>query len=336
MYNKVDEHMLKRISNTLMEFGSGNLYVKLRKSGNPELNDDIKALASNVNSTLEKVRPFFHHRGFANQTEQYHYSVQAFFILDSADSIVAGNPAVKKILAFDDNTVAGKPFNSFLTEKSKLDWYHLKTRWEQQDRAVHNDYITLSLKTKQDAIMIMHCLVDKIFGKKPFEGILVTSVEAEKDSEKKKRELFIKITARKNKSVINHDDTNGKYKKNKITLKSSDIKRINKVHEYIQDNLKDPLPSLKELAKSFDSKAFRLKHGFRLIYGQTPYSFFISERLNKANQLVKTSNLPLNQIAIMTGFKHTSHFTMAFKKAYNHTPRDIRKQCNIEQNREGV
>ena len=87
-----------------------------------------------------------------------------------------------------------------------------------------------------------------------------------------------------------------------------------------------PLPPLKKLAASVGTNEYRLKHGFKKLYGQTVYSFLKSERLRKARQLVKSSDIPFKTIFKVTGFKHASHFSKAFKKKYGLTPKDMREQ----------
>ncbi|TGV03604.1 helix-turn-helix domain-containing protein [Flavivirga rizhaonensis] len=328
MHTDYDKKKLTHIYNALMEFASGNLTIRLKTT---HRKDEIETLARLINVTLDKVSTFFYHDGFVNQTETYNYRIQSIFILDWDDSMVAFNPSVKKILAFNENELKAKPFNSLLTDKSKLEWDYLKSELSKKGK-LHNEFIELSFKTKQDSIIIMNCLVDKLLGENGSdEKIFITSVEIEKDSEKKKGELYKKITT----STINNAAPKRKNYKYQITLKPGDLEKINQVHEYIQENLSDPLPSLKKLAESIGTNESRLRHGFKFIYGESPYGFFKSERLNKALQLVKNSDVPIKKIATLTGFKHVSHFTIAFKNKYNYTPRDIRKQSHINKVEKG-
>lgn len=110
-------------------------------------------------------------------------------------------------------------------------------------------------------------------------------------------------------------------------LSTLDIWKIIRVSEYIRDNLEDPLPSLKELAKSFGTNDYKLKYGFKRLYGATVFNYLTSERLTKAQIFVKHSNIPIKEVARMTGFKCPSHFSRTFKKKYGYTPRDLRKQA---------
>lgn len=323
MYNKFDNDRLEQINTMLMEFGSGDLTSRLERTG---LNDDIEELTMLINMTVEKVGLFFNYDRYVNQNETYQYQVQSFFILDSKDFIVTFSPIVKKLLFFEDNELRAKPFYSFLTNQSKLDWNLLKFRLSKEKRREpFLEFIELSLMTKQDSILTMNCLVDKVLGgNRPSEKIIITSVEIEKDSEKRERELREKIINGRAKQ--NPWAKNKKERAHLTHLKSADIKKMRQVYEYIQENLDDPLPSLNKLAKSFETNEHRLKHGFKRLYGHTVYSFFMNERLNKAAHLVETSKIPLKIVAEITGFQHTSNFSRAFKKKYGHSPRNLRKR----------
>ena len=323
MYNEFDQARLEQIHAILMELGSGNFMPRLETT---DLNNDIETLVSLVNTAMDKVSTFFHHHGYVNQTEIYNYQVQSFFILDNEDIIIAFNSDVKKLLLFKDNELRAKPFYSFLTDKSKFSWDLLKMNLSLKDRTLNNEFIVLSFITKQDSIFIMNCLVDKIIDKigKP-EGIMVMAVTIEKDSEKRKSELRIKVIARKDKEAAN-DAPTIRLKKYELILKSGDIRKIERVHEYIRKNhFNDPLLSLKKLAESFGLNEYRLKHGFKQLYGQSTCVFIKNERLSMAVQLVIVSTISFKTIFKVTGFKHASHFTMAFKRIYGLTPKDMRK-----------
>ena len=324
MYNEFDKARLKQIHDILMEFGSGKFPSRLERS---DLNDDMEALFALVNMTIEEVSDFFHHKGYANQNETYHYLIRSFFILDNHDIIVAYNSNIKELLFFDDKELNAIPFDSLLNNKSKSDWKLLKFKLAQKGTPPDNEFIVLSFKTKQDSIFIMYCLVNKVLIDIDLaEGLIISSVEIKKDSEKRKRELYLKVTAGQHKDATNNDTPSAKHIKYEITLKSGDLIKLKKVYEYIQENLNKPLPPLKKLAASVGTNEYRLKHGFKKLYGQTVYSFLKSERLRKARQLVKSSDIPFKTIFKVTGFKHASHFSKAFKKKYGLTPKDMREQ----------
>ncbi|WP_162880173.1 helix-turn-helix transcriptional regulator [Mariniflexile rhizosphaerae] len=109
-------------------------------------------------------------------------------------------------------------------------------------------------------------------------------------------------------------------------LNSSDIRKIRQIHDYILKNLEKPLSPLIELAHTFGTNEYKVKQGFKQLYGQTVFRFLIDERLRKASVLVQHSDIPLKEVAHITGFISVPHFSKAFKNKYGYTPRDLRKQ----------
>ena len=93
----------------------------------------------------------------------------------------------------------------------------------------------------------------------------------------------------------------------------------------IINNLEKDLPSLKELALQMGTNEYKLKYGFKQLYGTTIFRFLIQERLRKAKTLIQYSKLTLKQIAKMTGFKSITHFSRAFKEKYGVSPSELRR-----------
>ncbi|MEE9361619.1 MAG: helix-turn-helix domain-containing protein [Cellulophaga sp.] len=317
MYNDgIDEKRFKQICNTLMEFASGHLASRVEES---DKNDEIEKLVRAINNTLEKVSSSFHHQGFANHGENYNYNIQLFFLLNNDDSIVSCSPAVKKLLAFNDHELNAKPFPYFLTKESKLDWHQVKSQLEQTP----NTSVLLFFKTKQGAVLKMNCLVDKAFGKSGSEGIMVTAIKMEKQSDKVIRELKAKV-AIANTNCNKLGVGNEKPKKPPYVPKIDDKEKFAKVCEYLQKNWDRPYPPIKDLVALAGTTEHRLRYGFMQVYGQSPYKYLQAQRLIKAMQLVKNSNISLKIIAIKAGFNDLSNFSIAFKKEFKKPPFDIR------------
>ena len=97
-------------------------------------------------------------------------------------------------------------------------------------------------------------------------------------------------------------------------------------HDMILTNLEDDFPSLKEFALELGTNEFKLKYGFKELYGTTVHKFLIQERLRKAMMMVRYSDRPFKSIAEMTGFKSLAHFSRSFKQTYSLSPSDMRKK----------
>jgi AraC-like DNA-binding protein len=67
-----------------------------------------------------------------------------------------------------------------------------------------------------------------------------------------------------------------------------------------------------------------LQHLFKQATGRALGRALTEKRLQKAAQLLANTNLSVGEIASGVGYKHTSSFTRAFERRFEHTPRRYR------------
>ncbi len=326
MDNDVDKKRLKQIQTMLMEFASGNFAYKLERT---DLNDDIEALTALVNMTFEEIKAFFIHQGYVNLNETYKHLVQMFFVLDVESTIVAYNSRIKQMLYYEDDEIHEQSFTSFLTKDSKLAWRDLLSKFLLDDNKAHEEFIILSFKTKQGLILTSNCLVSRfISGSGVLQSgkIIVTSIEIIMNSKERESKLQTLINSGKNKPKTTTSSSRTTKDSKQLQLSSRDVTKIRQVYDHIIANLDKPLAPLIELAHTFGTNEYKLKYGFKQLYGQTIFRFLINERLRKASLLIQHTDIPIKEIAHVTGFISVPHFSKAFKKKYGYTPRDLRKQ----------
>lgn len=68
---------------------------------------------------------------------------------------------------------------------------------------------------------------------------------------------------------------------------------------------------------------------FKETMGQSPQEFLIRYRMNKAAELLKLSDLSIHEIAIQVGYPNQLHFSRAFKKVFDVSPRAYRQNNKI-------
>ena len=100
---------------------------------------------------------------------------------------------------------------------------------------------------------------------------------------------------------------------------------IQKVLDYIQNHLEEPLPSTKELSAMFGTNEFTLKDSFRKVLKTSIYQFYNDERLKKAHLLIQQTGIPLKEIALMSGFNDYTNFYKAFKKRFDYPPSELKR-----------
>lgn len=99
---------------------------------------------------------------------------------------------------------------------------------------------------------------------------------------------------------------------------------VRKVREYILDNLSSDTLNRASLAEYIHMNPDYLSCLFHSKFGQTLSTYITNARLDKAKELLATTNLSLNEISEQAGFSSSSYFHKQFKKATGLTPQQFR------------
>ena len=75
-----------------------------------------------------------------------------------------------------------------------------------------------------------------------------------------------------------------------------------------------------ELADEYGLTQAKLQEGFKLLYTRTVTEYIRHIRLEKARDLINTTDLNISQIVYSIGFSSRSYFSKIFKKKYNISP----------------
>ena len=103
------------------------------------------------------------------------------------------------------------------------------------------------------------------------------------------------------------------------------IEAIQQAHDYMLANLSQPL-TIEGLARRFHISGTFLKEGFRQMYGQSTRKFLQMRRMDKASELLRTTNQTVLQIAVAVGYESASQFSQIFKRHYQLPPAQYRRQ----------
>ncbi|MGN6602452.1 MAG: helix-turn-helix transcriptional regulator [Ginsengibacter sp.] len=93
----------------------------------------------------------------------------------------------------------------------------------------------------------------------------------------------------------------------------------------LQDLRKKPL-SLRMLAKAVAINEFKLKAGFKQLFGVSVFDCLHEARMQKARELLLSTNEPLKQICVLTGYPRMTNFITAFRKRFGYTPGSLRRK----------
>ncbi|ACT92975.1 helix-turn-helix transcriptional regulator [Dyadobacter fermentans] len=106
-------------------------------------------------------------------------------------------------------------------------------------------------------------------------------------------------------------------------LNDGDVKRLNLAREFILSDISFT-PSLEAISLEVGMNVYKLKTGFKALFGQSLFNYLREERLTTAYQEIAKRDRSLTEIAYQTGFASISHFSDAFKNRYGVSPSQLR------------
>jgi AraC family transcriptional activator of pyochelin receptor len=104
-----------------------------------------------------------------------------------------------------------------------------------------------------------------------------------------------------------------------LLLRPDDIERIHKARDVLLDKMDEP-PSLLALARQVGLNDFKLKRGFRQVFGTTAFGYLHEQRMERARQLLEERRLNVTEVACTVGYANPSHFAGAFKRRFGVNP----------------
>lgn len=84
--------------------------------------------------------------------------------------------------------------------------------------------------------------------------------------------------------------------------------------------------SVEDIAKNLGLNRSYFSKLFKKITKKSPQDFLIQYRMNKACELLRSTKLPIAQIALLVGYGNPFHFTRAFKATWQLPPQKWRKK----------
>ena len=67
---------------------------------------------------------------------------------------------------------------------------------------------------------------------------------------------------------------------------------------------------------------------FNLVYGETPHKYLVSQRLQRARHLLRSSDLAITEVAFASGFDNRSAFSRLFRQRFGTTAQELKRQIN--------
>ena len=90
----------------------------------------------------------------------------------------------------------------------------------------------------------------------------------------------------------------------------------------------DDPPTIAQLARIAGINEFKLKAGFKALFGSTIYEYLRAIRLEKAYTLIRNGEMSVSEVAYHVGYNKPSHFSRLFRDCYGINPGQVKKKNN--------
>ena len=97
------------------------------------------------------------------------------------------------------------------------------------------------------------------------------------------------------------------------------------VKEYLDEHYTEKI-ALDNLAEHFFINKFYLSKIFRETYGTTVNNYLISKRITRAKQLLRFTDMTVDEVGAAVGMGDANYFSRMFRKVEGTSPREYRKQ----------
>ena len=110
-----------------------------------------------------------------------------------------------------------------------------------------------------------------------------------------------------------------------FVMSESDRKLIDKVDQYIRDNMGDPDTSVESMSAYLCISRVQLYKRMISLTGITPSEYLRAKRIKRAEELMHEGNLNVSEIAYKVGFNNPRYFSKYFQEEYGITPSQYKK-----------
>lgn len=291
------QERIRKIYQMLFEMASGNLQFQI---ANLDEEDEIDQIAITLNEIASNIKNTILKLGHVIPQFTYQNLVQHTFILDKELYILSFSSSVLETLKLNQQELTKLKFSKIIAHQSINEWKIIENEIATNNK-VHFTLL-LHLLDKSNHIYPSYFTISSLLNS---NKIVISGITTN-------------IEDYTNNNIANHNLSSSK------KIDSNTI--VQSVYDYIMNHLEEPLPSVKELAKMFGTNDFRLKAEFKKYFNVSIYKCYTDERLKRATYLIQKTNLPLKEIAFISGFNDYNNFSKAFKKKYGYVPSELKRE----------
>lgn len=105
-----------------------------------------------------------------------------------------------------------------------------------------------------------------------------------------------------------------------------DLVRLRRVRDRIDRDFAQPL-NVEELARGAHVSAGHLSREFKRVYGESPYSYLMTRRIERAMALLRRGDLQVTEVCFEVGFSSLGTFSTRFSEIVGTSPSIFRRDA---------
>ena len=109
-----------------------------------------------------------------------------------------------------------------------------------------------------------------------------------------------------------------------IAISNSDIEKLHAAKAFIRQHMFEPL-SMQQISRVSGLNEFKLKKGFKELFGTTTFGYLNELKMTYARQLILNSQCSILEAAYSVGYGEPYSFTRAFRKHFGYLPSELKK-----------
>jgi AraC-like DNA-binding protein len=110
----------------------------------------------------------------------------------------------------------------------------------------------------------------------------------------------------------------------RIALSAGDVDRIRQARNLLMASMEVP-SDIAGLARSVGLNTFKLKQGFRQLFGLSPSALLREERLHTARRLIESGAMNVCEACVAVGYSNAGNFSRLFRRRFGLSPGNLRQ-----------
>ncbi len=110
-----------------------------------------------------------------------------------------------------------------------------------------------------------------------------------------------------------------------VELLQSEKDAVLTARDIILTDLKEHY-TIRQISEQVQLNEFKLKAGFKQIFGTGVFECLLRARMEKAKKLLTETDKPMKEIVSLTGYEFLTSFITAFRKYFDYTPGSLRRK----------